>query len=87
VSADFLASDYCYETEMKMALEREAKGEASVVPVILRACDWKGALFGKLQGFPKDMKPITSWANRDEAWTDVAAGIRRVAEQLRNRGV
>jgi internalin A len=87
VSADFLASDYCYETEMKMALEREAKGEARVVPVILRACDWKGALFGKLQGFPKDMKPVTSWPNRDEAWTDVAAGIRKVAELLRKRGV
>ena len=85
VSADFLASDYCYQTEMRMALEREAKGEARVVPVILRACDWKGAPFGKLQGFPKDMKPVTSWSNRDEAWTDVAAGIRKVAEQLRSR--
>jgi internalin A len=85
VSADFLASDYCYQTEMGMALEREAKGEARVVPVILRACDWKGAPFGKLQGFPKDMKPVTSWPNRDEAWTDVAAGIRKVAEQLRSR--
>ena len=62
VSADFLASDYCYQEEMGMALEREANGEARVVPVILRACDWKGAPFGKLQGFPKDMKPVTSWA-------------------------
>ena len=86
VSADFLASDYCYETEMKLALEREVSGEARVVPVTLRACDWKGALFGKLQGFPKDMKPVTSWPNRDEAWTDVAAGIRKVAEQLRKQG-
>jgi hypothetical protein len=68
-----------------MALEREAKGEARVVPVILRACDWKGAPFGKLQGFPKDMKPVTSWPNRDEAWADVAAGIRKVVEELRSR--
>jgi len=49
------------------------------------SCDWKGAPFGKLQGFPKDVKPVTSWPNRDEAWTDVAAGIRKVAEQLRLR--
>jgi internalin A len=84
VSADFVASDYCYQTEMGMALEREAKGEARVVPVTLRACDWKGAPFGKLQGFPKDMKPVTSWPNRDEAWTDVAAGIRTVVEELRS---
>ncbi len=86
VSADFLASDYCYQTEMEMALEREAKGEARVVPVVLRACDWKGAPFGKLQGFPKDMKPVTSWPNRDEAWTDVAAGIRKVTVELRAKG-
>ena len=85
VSADFVASDYCYETEMKMALEREAKGEACVVPVILRACDWKAAPFGKLQGFPKDVKPVTSWRNRAEAWTDVAAGIRKVAEEIRTQ--
>lgn len=85
VSADFLASDYCYETEMGMALEREAKGEARVVPVILRPCDWSGAPFGKLQGFPKNMRPVVKWGNRDEAWTDVAQGIRKVAEQLRTR--
>lgn len=83
VSADYVASDYCYQTEMKMALEREKKSEARVVPVILRACEWQGAPFGKLLGLPKDMKPITSWANRDEAWTDVAGGIRKIAETLR----
>jgi internalin A len=83
VSADFLASDYCYQTEMALALERHKQGEAKVVPVMLRPCDWKGAPFGALQGFPKDMKPVVKWRNRDEAWTNVAAGIRKVAEELR----
>ena len=83
VSADFLASDYCYKTEMGLALERESKKEARVVPVILRACDWKGAPFGKFQGFPKDMRPVTSWSNRDEAWADVARGIRSLVEKER----
>ena len=86
VSADFVGSDYCYQTEMGLALQREAKGEARVVPVILRSCDdWKGAPFGRLQSLPKDGKPVTSWPNRDEAWTDVAAGIRKVAEELHLR--
>src|SRR5215469_3613891 len=31
VSADFLASDYCYGVEMKRALERQEAGEARVV--------------------------------------------------------
>jgi hypothetical protein len=85
VSADFVASDYCYQIEMQTALEREAKGEAKVVPVILRACAWSDAPFGKLQALPKDAKPVTSWPNHDEAWNDVAQGIKKVADELRSR--
>src|SRR5213080_3948433 len=43
VSPDFLASDYCYGVEMTRALERQAAGEARVIPVILRPCEWKQA--------------------------------------------
>jgi predicted aspartyl protease len=82
VSADFIASDYCYEKEMRRAMERHERGEARVIPVVLRPCDWEGALFGKLQGFPKDMKPVTDWASQDGAFKDVAVGIRKVAEEL-----
>lgn len=77
ISADFLASDYCYSVEVQSALERHYQKEAIVIPVILRACDWKSSPIASLQGLPRDGKPITSWANRDEAWTDVALGIRR----------
>jgi len=83
ISPDFIASDYCYDIEMKRALERHEKGEAVVIPVIIRPTDWYGAPFGELQALPKDAKPVTTWENRDEAWLDVARGIRRVAERLR----
>lgn len=86
ISADFLASDYCYDIEVKRAMERHEAGEALVIPVILRPVDWSSAPFGKLQGFPKDAKPITKWSNRDEAFKDVALGIRKVAEKLRAEG-
>ena len=82
ISADFLASDYCYDVEMKRAMERHEAGETRVIPVILRPVDWKGAPFGKLQALPKDAKPVTSWPNRDEAFTDVAQGIRAAVEEL-----
>lgn len=85
VSADFIASDYCYDKEMKRAIERHGRGEARVIPVVLRPCDWEGAPFAKYQGFPKDMKPVTSWTSQDEALKDVAVGIRRVADALRRR--
>ena len=50
VSADFLASDYCYDIEMNRAMERHERGEVRTIPVILRPCDWQGAPFGKLMG-------------------------------------
>src|SRR5262245_25403798 len=77
VSADFLASDYCYDIEVMQALEKHESGEARVIPIILRPCDWHSSPFGKLQALPKDSMPITSWDDHDQAWVDVARGIRR----------
>ena len=82
ISPSFIASDYCYDREMGRALERHDAGEAKVVPVILRPCDWHGAPFGKLQALPKDGEPITRWANRDDAFLDVARGLRRLIKSL-----
>src|SRR4051794_22690219 len=49
VSADFLASGYCYDIELRRALDRHEAGEACVVPIILRPVEWNGQLFAKLQ--------------------------------------
>jgi hypothetical protein len=83
VSADFLASDYCYDREMTRALERHDAGEARVIPVILRPMDWHEAPFARLQALPKDGKPISKWSPRDEGYQSVAAGIRKAVEEIR----
>lgn len=82
VSADFLASDYCYSVEMKHALERHAANEAYVVPILVHPVDWTGAPFAHLQALPTDARPIVSWRSKDRAMADVAAGIRRVIEDV-----
>jgi hypothetical protein len=82
VSPAFMRSDYCYDKEMMYAMQRHEARAARVIPIILRPCEWQGAPFGKLKALPKDGKPITTWANRDEAFLDVAKGIRRVVEEL-----
>ena len=70
---------------MTRALEQHDKGEARVIPVILRKVDgWQDAPFGKLQVAPTDGRPVTSWENRDEAFADVAKHIRSAVEELRN---
>ena len=78
VSADFLASDYCYDIEGRRALERESKGEARVVPIIARDCQWKDAPFAKLQVLPRDGKAVRLWGDRDSAWSNVAEGIKKM---------
>src|SRR4051812_49430546 len=82
VSADFLASRYCRDVEIKRAMERHEAGAARVIPVILRPVDWHTAPFGKLQALPQDGKAVTEWSNRDKAFTDVARGIREVTKGL-----
>jgi hypothetical protein len=83
ISPDFLASDYCYGVELRKALERDAAGEARVIPILLRpVADWDTAPFARLAVLPTNRKPITRWRHRDEAWTDVAGGIRRAIEHL-----
>jgi hypothetical protein len=82
ISPDFLASDYCYGVEMERALARHAKGDACVIPVILRPVDWQGTPFAHLQCTPTGAKPVTMWADRDEAFRDVAIAIRTAIEEL-----
>jgi hypothetical protein len=90
ISPDFIHSEYCYSTEMKRALERHERGEARVIPVILRPIDgWErippgNIQLGELQALPKNAKPVTRWKNHDEAWKDVTEGIGRVANELAN---
>jgi hypothetical protein len=82
VSADFIASEYCWNREMTRAMERHQQREARVVPVILRDCDWDFAPFSKLQALPKDGRPVAAWPDKDEAFKNVALGIRSVVEEL-----
>lgn len=83
VSADFLASDFCWSVELQRAMEQHEAGEARVIPIILREVDWYSAPFGKLQALPKNAEPVVNWANLDQAFTDIAIGIRNVVESLR----
>jgi len=85
VSPDFIASDYCYEREMTRALERHQRGEARVIPVILRPCDWHDLPFGRLLATPRDGRPVTKWPSTDEAFLDIVTAIKRVLKELEPR--
>lgn len=82
VSANFLASDYCYEVEMQRALQLHTLGRARVIPIAVRPADWRGAPFAHLQALPTDARPLSTWDNEDSALVDVVAGLRRALEDL-----
>lgn len=82
VSSDFLHSDYCYDIEMKRALERHAEGSARVIPVILRPCDWQKTPLGKLNATPTDGRPVIEHASLDRGFLEVARAVRTATEQL-----
>ncbi len=82
VSADFLASDYCYEKEMNRAIERHNDGSAVVIPVIVHPCQWHTAPFGRLRATPTDGKPISTFSNPEEAFDIVAQDIKAAVESL-----
>jgi hypothetical protein len=84
ISQYFMDSDFCYVVEMRRAIERHERGEARVIPVILRPVFFQRAPIARLQALPTNGKPIigSGWSSLDEAFFDVAEGIRKVAEQL-----
>lgn len=87
ISSSFLSSFYCYDVEMKRAMERHDAKEAVVVPVLLSDCVWQKAPFAKLLMSPQDAKPLNNpkhWATIDEAFTNVAEGLERTVNWVKN---
>ena len=82
ISADFMASNFCYSIEMKRAIARHDAKEACVLPIILRPTDWVGSPFEKLQVLPTYGRPVTERTNHDAAWIDVVKGIRKAILEL-----
>src|SRR6266516_6379335 len=83
ISPDFMDSDYCYNVEMKRAIERHEAEKAIVIPIILRPVFWEDAPFAKLQVLPTNAKPVTSkaWYTQDYAFFDIVQGIKKVIEE------
>ena len=76
ISADFLASDYLSLIEVKEAMKRHERGEASVIPILLRDVMWEDEPYKQLQYLPRSGKFIDSYDNRDSAFKEVAVEIK-----------
>jgi tetratricopeptide (TPR) repeat protein len=82
ISSDFIASDYCYCLEMMQALKRHERGEARVIPILLRSVHIQRLPFAFLQFLPMDGKPIEKWRYKDDAFAEVVKAISNVIEEI-----
>lgn len=82
-SADSLASEYCYEIELKRALARHEAGEAIVVSIILDHCDWKNTPLAKFIVLPRDGREVVKPPNHNGAFQQITEELRRL---LKSKG-
>ena len=85
ISQNFIASDYCYDTEMTQALALHETGKVKVIPVIARECLWQDTPFAKLQALPSDGKPIMSktWENANRPYFIIANELKEAVNRIR----
>jgi hypothetical protein len=84
VSADFLASRFCQDVELSSALKRWETKDTTIIPVIVRDCDWQASALVGLQALPSGAKPVRQWSDHDEAWAHVTRRIRAVVESSKH---
>lgn len=82
LSADFAASDYVNDVELKRALERLKLGEARVVGIVIRPIP-QGFPLDKQILIPTDAKPIITWDPVESGYVDVVTHLQRVVDEIR----
>lgn len=86
VTPDFVASVHCFEKELTEALRRHEEDGVRIVPVHVKSVDLANMPFGRFQGLPLDLRPISAWQDADDAWLEVARGVRSLVDEIRRDG-
>ena len=88
ISPSWLANEYIFDKELKTALERKerfkynSQGKDIVIfPIIVKSCSWHLIeALSTIQAAPQKAKTISSYADQNEAWSDV---IRKLIDILK----
>jgi WD40 repeat protein len=76
LSSDFIASAYC-RREMERAVARADHGDAVVIPILLRQCDWLPLPVARYQALPGDGQTVAGARDLDEVRSAVAKNVRK----------
>lgn len=82
-SPDFFNNEWCYEYEIKRAIQQHKSQQSVVIPIVARPCnlDSLDDLI-KNQWLPRNGTPVTRWQDQDEAWLDVCRGVNRAVQTI-----
>ncbi len=78
ISVDFLNSEYINNVELKRAMERYQNGEVTIIPILVRTCDFESHYLNNLHALPEGKKPIDTWPNKDEAYVNIINHIKTI---------
>jgi hypothetical protein len=87
ISADYFLPATYDEQVMRVAIERQKRGQLLIVPILLRPCAWQATMLGTLQALPRNGTFVTSWEERDAAFFTIARELRLLlADRQVSRG-
>lgn len=82
ITAHFMRSDYCVDTELRLAREREERGEIDLLPVRVESVELGTHWLNKLQAVTVAGLPVAEAGLENVAWAHVAKEVRRRADFL-----
>lgn len=85
ISPDFLNSNYVDSVEVKEAMQLHDKGKVILVPIVVRTSNLGMTELSRFQALPKHAKAISTWSDRDAAWTDVVKGLERLFKHIKQK--
>jgi hypothetical protein len=86
ISPELMTSDFCYQDDLKLALEKQENKKAIVLPILVKMTPfWKELTIGKLDYLPIDGKAISQWKNEEEVLFDITKYIKKVIKKISGR--
>lgn len=80
LTAKFIASHFCIDHELRLARERESRGEIDLVPVRVETFDFVAHWLGRLQAVTFNGEPVAEAPMGAAAWAQVAREVRLKVE-------
>ena len=85
VSAHFLTTGYIWNIEVEQTMTRQRQGAVTAIPVILSPCAWMQTPLARFSALPHKAKPITEFANKDNALLEVVTGVQAVIRSWKSK--